>query len=55
LSTEEFFDYTKGTFHDNMFVVAVSSGLRPGNEEALGKIVYSEKEPKFIVKTSQSL
>ena len=30
-----FFDYSKGTFYDNMFVVAVNSGLRPGEIYAL--------------------
>lgn len=30
-----FFDYCKGTFYDNMFVVSVNSGLRPGEVYAL--------------------
>lgn len=41
-----FFDYCKGTFYDNMFVVSVNTGLRPGEVYAL-----TEKDLDFKKKT----
>lgn len=56
LSLEEqklFFDYSKGTFYDNLFVVAVNSGLRPGELYAL-----TEKDLDFdkkVIKVTKTL
>lgn len=41
-----FFDYCKGTFYDNLFVVSLNSGLRPGEVYAL-----TEKDLDFKEKT----
>lgn len=56
LSKEEqsiFFDCCKGTFYDNLFVVAVNTGLRPGEVTAL-----TEKDIDFnkkIISVSKTL
>ena len=48
-----FLDYSKGTFYDNMFVVGINSGLRPGEIYAL-----TENDLDFdnkIIKVSKTL
>lgn len=47
-----FFDYSKGTFYDNMFVVSVNSGLRPGEVYALRECDLDfEKKIIFVKRT----
>ncbi len=44
-----FFDYCKGTFYDNMFIVSVNSGLRPGEIYALTEEDLDFKEKTISV------
>lgn len=52
LTTDEqklFFDYCKGTFYDNMFIVSINSGLRPGEVYALTESDLDFKEKTISV------
>lgn len=48
-----FFDYCKGTFYDNMFIVAVNSGLRPGEIYALEESDLDFK--RKVIKVTKTL